>query len=198
VKKGGGEALRIEALTAQLDRSTFESDVEPFGPYFRMQAGQDARKNMAAPFVLLSDGIVAGYCTLTSTAVQLGELPERTACNLPRYPLMPATLGWFAVDRHHQGNGYGRFLLADTLYRAVRSEIGSFAVSVGVKDEHVRRFYECESSLPFPDQPMKHSGRWRTSSGFSSRNKAGNGIAPVVNDNGPLNARLCSKTKVFR
>jgi GNAT superfamily N-acetyltransferase len=112
---------------------------------------------MAAPFVLvLSDGTIAGYYTLSSTSVQLGELPEQTVRKLPRYPLVPATLvGRLAVDRRQQGKGYGRFLLADALYRAARSEIASFAVIVDAKDDNARRFYERESFLPFPDQPMK-------------------------------------------
>jgi len=152
-----GEALRVEILGTQHDRSAFESGVEPLDRYFRVQAGQDARKNMAAPFVLvLWDGTVAGYYTLSSTAVNLGDLPEKTVRKLPRYPLVPATLlGRLAVDRRQQGKGYGRFMLADALFRAVRSEIASFAVVVDAKDENAHRFYERESFLPFPDQPMK-------------------------------------------
>ena len=68
-----GEALRIEALGSRHDRSGFESGVESLDQYFRTQAGQDARKNMAAPFVLvLPDGAIAGYTTLSSTSVRLG------------------------------------------------------------------------------------------------------------------------------
>lgn len=112
---------------------------------------------MAAPFVLvLEDGTIAGYYTLSSTSVRLSELPEQTTRKLPRYPLVPATLlGRLAVDRRQQGKGYGRFLLADALYRAAHSEIASFAVIVDAKDDSARRFYERESFLPFPDQPMK-------------------------------------------
>jgi len=111
---------------------------------------------MAAPFVLLLGEVVVGYYTLSSTGVQIGDLPEQTTRKLPRYPLVPATLlGRLAVDRVHHGKGYGRFLLADALYRALRSEIASFAVIVDAKDESARRFYERESFLPFPDQPMK-------------------------------------------
>ena len=112
---------------------------------------------MAAPFVLvLPDGAIGGYYTLSSTAVKLTELPNDVARRLPRYPLVPATLlGRLAVDNRVQGRGYGRFLLADALLRAVRSEIASFAVIVDAKDDGARRFYERESFLPFPDQPMK-------------------------------------------
>jgi GNAT superfamily N-acetyltransferase len=151
------ENVRIEILGPQHDRSTFASGSEPLDRYFRTQAGQEARKNIAAPFVLvLADGSVGGYYTLSATAVKLADLPADAARRLPKYPLVPATLlGRLAVDGQHQGKGYGRFLLADALGRAVRSEIASFAVVVNAKDEAARRFYERESFLPFPDQPMK-------------------------------------------
>jgi GNAT superfamily N-acetyltransferase len=151
------EQLRVEPLGASHDRSEFDSGIELLDRYLRMQASQDARKNMAAPFVLaLPDGTIAGYYTLSSTSLQLSELPEQTVRKLPRYPLVPATLlGRLAIDRRQQGKGYGRFLLADALHRAARNEIASFAVIVDAKDENARRFYERESFLPLPDQPMK-------------------------------------------
>jgi GNAT superfamily N-acetyltransferase len=103
-----------------------------------------------------SDGSIVGYYTLSSTSVRLVELPSPTARKLPRYPRVPATLlGRLAVDRRWRGKGYGRFLLADALWRAAVSEIASFAVIVDAKDDNARRFYERESFLAFPDQPMK-------------------------------------------
>ncbi len=112
---------------------------------------------MAAPFVLaLPGGAIIGYYTLSATAIKPVELPEATIRRLPRYPLIPATLlGRLAVDRRLRGQGHGRFLLADALYRAVRSEIASFAVIVDAKDEDARRFYERESFLSLPDQPIR-------------------------------------------
>jgi GNAT superfamily N-acetyltransferase len=155
-----GEAAdipRIEALSAIHDRTEFACGVEPLDRYFRTQAGQEARKKVAAPFVLvLADGGIAGFYTLSATAVRMAELPDVVARKLPRYPLVPATLlGRLAVDQRHQGKGYGRFLLADALFRAVRSEIASFAVIVEAKDQAAKRFYERESFQPFPDQPLK-------------------------------------------
>ncbi len=55
----------------------------------------------------------------------------------------------------YKGRDTGRFLLADALYRSARSEIASFALIVDAKDDSARRFYERESFLPFPEQPMK-------------------------------------------
>lgn len=152
---GGKDALCVEPLGPHHDRAGFECGVEPLDRYFRTQAGQDARKNVAAPFVLVRpDGTIAGFYTLSATAVRLGALPANTAKKLPRYPLVPAILlGRLAVDRRERGKGYGRFLLADALYRAARSEIAAFAVLVETKDENARRFYERESFLSLPDRP---------------------------------------------
>lgn len=149
--------LRVEPLAVGHDRSKFESGSEPLDRYLRTQASQDARKNMAAPFVLvLPDARIVGYYTLSSASIVLGELPEQTVRKLPKYPLVPATLlGRLAVDRHYQGKGHGRFLLADALYRAAMSEIASFAVIADAKDDAARQFYIRESFLPFPDHPMK-------------------------------------------
>jgi GNAT superfamily N-acetyltransferase len=106
--------------------------------------------------LVLSDGAVGGYYTLSATGVKLTEFPADITRKLPRYPLVPATLlGRLAVDQNYQGRGYGRFLLADALFRAVRSEIASFAVVVDAKDEAARRFYERESFLPLSDQPLR-------------------------------------------
>ena len=148
---------RVEPLASHHNRTAFSSGVEPLDRYFRTQAGQDARKNIAAPFVLVvPDGAIAGYYTLSSTAVSAPELPGDIIRRLPRYPLIPATLlGRLAVDHRYRGQGHGRFLLADALFRSVRSEIASFAVVVDAKDGDARRFYEREGFLPFPDQPSK-------------------------------------------
>lgn len=112
---------------------------------------------MAATFgLVLEDDSIGGYYTLSSTAVRLSELPPQTAKRLPRYPLVPATLlGRLAVDRRQQRRDYGRFLLADALLRAVRSEIASFAVVVDAKDDAARPFYEREGFLSLPDRPLK-------------------------------------------
>lgn len=149
--------LRVEPLGPQHERLEFDSGSEPLDRYLRTQAGQDARKNIAAPFVLvLPGGGVAGYYTLCATALRLPDLPAAMVRKLPRYPLVPATLlRRLAVGRAYQGRGHGRFLLADALARALRSDIASFALVVDAIDENARRFYERESFLPLQDQPMK-------------------------------------------
>jgi len=157
VTEGSSGPFTIQPLAPHHDRTSFSCGVTTLDHYFRTQAGQDARKNIAAPFVLIAgDGSIAGFYTLSATSIHLAELPREIIRKLPRYPLIPATLlGRLAVDLRHRGEGCGRFLLADALYRSSRSEIASFAVVVEAKDDDARRFYERESFLRFPDQPQR-------------------------------------------
>lgn len=137
----------VEPLGKHHDRAAFDCSVEALGRYIREQAGQDAKKKIAATFVLTGDApaTIAGYYTLSSTSVNVGELPEQVTKKLPRYPLMPATLiGRLAVDWHYQGKGYGELLLVDALRRSLISteQIGSVAVVVDAKGDKAKAFYE--------------------------------------------------------
>ena len=107
----------------------------------------------------MPDGDVVGYYTLSASSIRPAELPAQTARRLPRYPQIPAfPLGRLAVGRRYQGQGWGRFLLVDALYRCLRSEIPGFAVVVDAIDDDSRSFYERESFLPFLEIPNRLSG----------------------------------------
>ncbi len=147
----------VEPLGAHHDRTAFSCGVQALDAYLQRQAGQDARRLIAAPFVLvMPGGTIGGYYTLAATAISLSHLPPDTARRLPRYPVVPAFLiGRLAVDRRYQGQGWGRFLLADALRRCIDSGIAGFAVVVDAKDDNARRFYERESFLPLPETPNR-------------------------------------------
>jgi len=108
----------IEPLGSHHNRAVFSCGIESLDVYFQRQAGQDARKRVAAPFVLLdkSSGMVAGYYTLSQTGINMVELPTEITKKLPKYPVVPATLlGRLAVHKNYQGKGLGEILLMDAL-----------------------------------------------------------------------------------
>jgi GNAT superfamily N-acetyltransferase len=149
----------IESLE-QHDRATFCCGVEALDIYFQRQAGQDARKYVAASFVLIDKSIdrIAGYYTLSALSIAAGELPPeiKQKLKLPKYPILPATLlGRLAVDRNDRGRGLGELLLMDALRRAWRSKIASMAVIVDAKDESARSFYERYQLTQFPNYPNR-------------------------------------------
>lgn len=148
---------RIELLRAQHDRTAFICGKESLDQYFQRQVTQDARRHVATPFVMvMPDGGIGGFYTLSSTALRLGDLPEDVVRRLPRYPVVPATLiGRLAIDRRYHGQGWGSFLFLDALYRCSHTDVASFAVIVDALDDEARAFYMHHSFLPLPDSPYR-------------------------------------------
>ena len=149
--------VRIQPLSAEHDRSAFSCGMPALDRYLQEQAGQDARRRVAAPFVATTDGVkVLGFYTLSATSIQLTEVPAALAKKLPRYPRLPATLlGRLATDLSARGVGLGRVLLVDAITRSVRSEIASFALVLDAKDEAAASFYERESFIRLPGTPIR-------------------------------------------
>jgi GNAT superfamily N-acetyltransferase len=150
---------RVEPLSTSHDRAAFQSGVSELDRYLHHQAGQDARRKVAAPFVMVDkNGLIAGYYTLSAYSIQLRELPEILARNLPRYPLLPATLlGRLALSSSHRGQGLGRFLLMDALNRCWRNieQVASVGIVVEALDETARAFYLHHEFAPLQDHPNK-------------------------------------------
>jgi GNAT superfamily N-acetyltransferase len=106
--------------------------------------------------MVMPDGAIGGFYTLSSTALRLAELPEDITRRLPRYPLVPATLiGRLALDRSHHGQGWGSFVLLDALRRCTTSDIASFAIVVDAIDGEAREFYLHASFLLLPASPYR-------------------------------------------
>lgn len=151
------KGYRVEALAKQHDRLGFSCGVESLDRYLREQARQDARKHVAAPFVLCEGGsnAVLGYYTLSALSIDVGAWLAHVARKLPKYPVVPATLlGRLAVDLCLRGKGVGEHLLMDALRRALEAsrEIASVAVVVDAKDENAVAFYRRYEFIPFADQ----------------------------------------------
>lgn len=125
--------LSIEPLHSRHDRKGFVSGADELDRYLLQQAGQDAKRHVAAPFVLLDpvSGRVAGYYTLSAFAVKPGDLQPDIARRLPRYPLVPVTLlGRLGVATAFQGRGYGEILLLDALHRVLAHAPGVATIGV--------------------------------------------------------------------
>lgn len=156
---GESGAPHIEALdVARHDRRGFRCGVEALDHYLHAQASQDARRRVAAPYVMVRppSPAVLGYYTLSNAAVRATELPASMVKNLPRYPTLPATLlGRLAVHDAHRGQGLGGLLLIDALRRCLRSETASMAILVDAKNEAALTFYRRHDFLPLADQPRR-------------------------------------------
>jgi GNAT superfamily N-acetyltransferase len=141
------------------DRTSFSCAVPELDQYLHVRASQDAKRKVAAPFVLVdTEGNIAAYYTLSAYAPRLSELPQHVARRLPKYPLIPATLlGRLAVSRAHQGRKLGRFLLMDALFRSWKSAaaVASVGVVAEAMNDAAHAFYVNHEFIPLVDQPRK-------------------------------------------
>ena len=118
-------------------------------------------KGVAVTYVLVSaadPAQIAGYFTLSATAVRLDAMPATVAKQLPRYPLVPATLlGRLAMRQSSQGQGLGRHLLMAALERSLDASkiVASTAVIVDAKDDAAVTFYRRYDFIPFADDPRR-------------------------------------------
>lgn len=138
---------QLESLGKHHDRATFSCGDEVLDRYLRQRARQDMAKNVAQVFVLIHrpTAQLAGFYTLSAFSVRAVDLPDHVARQLPRYPMIPATmLGRLAVDQHYRGQGLGGVLLLNALRRARDASrlVASVAVIVDAKDDQARSFYE--------------------------------------------------------
>jgi len=110
-------AFRFEPLGREHDRTGFRCGLEPLDLSLQQRARNDLERRVAAAFAMNateSPKAIAGYYTLSSFSVEVGELPESLHRTLPRYPRLPATLlGRLGRDARFPGTGY--LLLMDAL-----------------------------------------------------------------------------------
>jgi predicted GNAT family N-acyltransferase len=141
------------------DRTSFFSGNCELDNYLRVQARQDAKRKVAAPFVMVDDTRrVLGYYTLSAYGIRPAELPQDVAKKLPKYPLIPATLlGRLAVSSEHRGQKLGRLLLLDALYRSWKNtkEIASVGVVAEAIDASAREFYLHHEFVSLAQHPQK-------------------------------------------
>ena len=144
---------------ADHDRTSFSCGIAELDVYLQRQAGQDAKRKVAAVFVLAdSERRILGFYTLSAYVVLTSELPQDLAKKLPKYPTIPATLlGRLAVSRDHQGQKLGRVLLMDALYRSWKntSTVASVGVVAEAMNEDALKFYLHHEFRPLGSDPRK-------------------------------------------
>lgn len=153
--------LKIEPLDGRKHiRTNFFCGKDSLDSYIRKQATQDLKRRVATVFVLIDEPnfTVLAYYTLSSYTVDISVLDEDFAKNLPRYPLLPATLlGRLAVDAKQKGKRLGELMLVNALRKSlnVSSQVASLAVIAEALDENARNFYIRYGFQQFKQDPMK-------------------------------------------
>jgi GNAT superfamily N-acetyltransferase len=144
---------KVESLTRQHDRHSFDCGVEELNEFLKKHARQNADKDVSRTYaaVAASPSRVVGFYTICAGSVDFEQLPLVAARGLPPYSVPTAVLARLAVDKSEQGKGLGASLIYDAIQRIQRvaDEIGICAVTVNASDLDVRDFY-----LKFEFRPL--------------------------------------------
>lgn len=124
-------------------RKNFDCGVTALNLYLQQFANQDQKRNLTRVYVLAENAQIIGYYSISAHSVLTDELPDKK--RLANYPYAPfLLLGRLAVDKNHQGEGYGDTLLFHAFKTTMETaeKIGILGIIVDAKDERAARFYE--------------------------------------------------------
>lgn len=149
----------VVKLDQSHDRSKFDCGVESLNRYLLTQATQDLRRGLAIPYVVAvsPNNAVAAYFTLSAASIDLASLPDKLARKLPSGAVIGAILlGRMAVDRAHQGTGFGELMIGAAVDLSfVQSPLACALMIVDAINEDAARFYQHLGFIPFPDIPRR-------------------------------------------
>jgi GNAT superfamily N-acetyltransferase len=146
-----------ELLNAKHRKNEFCCGKEMLDQYLHRQANQDIQRKLSVCLVLADseNGLIKGYYTLSNYSIPLNLIPDHFRKKLPlSYASIPTTLlGRLAIDQRFQGQGIGKLLLIDALYRSfeISKTIGSFAVVVDPLDSEAENYYARYGFIRLPD-----------------------------------------------
>jgi GNAT superfamily N-acetyltransferase len=148
-------AFVIEPLVKTHRRAAFSCGNATLDRYIREQARREQERRVARVYILrhIPTDRIAGYHTLSASAVETQALPDEIARRLPRYDVQPVILlVRLARDVSFQGQGIGEQLLRDALERSLDAprRIGAIAVIVDAIDERAAGFYEAYGFVRLP------------------------------------------------
>ena len=140
-------------------RDTFDCGYRVLNDYLKKYARQNHQKGIAKTFVAIpsSGGLkVDGYYTISASAIEFESLPQSYQQALPAYPIPAALISKLALDNPVKEQSLGGELLADALYRIVRTseEIEIFAVRVDAIDDKAKEFYLKHEFILFQEQKL--------------------------------------------
>lgn len=124
------------------DRKGFDCGVEELNIYLQRVANQDQKRSLSRIYVLADESYIIGYYSISAHSILSENMPE--GHKLASYRDLPFLLGRLAVDKVHQGKGYGDALIYHafgTTSHAAQS-VGVLGMAVDAKDEKAASFYK--------------------------------------------------------
>jgi ribosomal protein S18 acetylase RimI-like enzyme len=151
--------IKLEPLAGHHNRNLFDCGVAPLNTWLKQTALQHQTKGISRTFVAVPEDVpvqIFGYYALASAFVVVEDLPPKIAKRYPRQ--IPVTrLGRLAVSVNLQGQGLGKLLLADAIFKSKNAAqtVGSAGIIVDAKDDAAASFYQRYGFMVCGEQPLK-------------------------------------------
>ena len=140
------------------NRKKFDCGVIALNNYLRLMANQQSAKDNTRTYVLEdSDNpeIIIGYYSLTMTRLNLNSLPQSLQ-NKHKYSQSSGLIARLAVDKKYKKQGFGEWLLIDSLKKLLlASETVAFPLVVVDAKEGAIEFYQKMGFIKFLDMDCK-------------------------------------------
>jgi len=130
------------------DRQRFDCGVDPLNNYLKVMANQQAAKNNTRTFILEDDSnsaYIIGYYTLTMTSLDLTALPTDLQ-KKHKNANSSGLIARLAVDRRYTGQGFGEWLLIDSLKKLLAAS-DSVAFPLITVDQYFGQFLGSDSPI---------------------------------------------------
>ncbi len=150
--------MEVRPLDRQIDRASFDCEVQPLNEYLQRYALQNQKKDAARTYVAVdAESKIVGYYTLVFGSVSTDDATPDVVAGLGRYPIPIILLARLAVDVSMKGKGLGGQLLRDALLRSLQASdiAGLRAVMVHAKDKAAREFYQKYGFVASPTDELQ-------------------------------------------
>lgn len=149
--------LRLERLSRDRDVTSFQSGSEGLDRWLAQHALAAQEMDTARTFLLIRGRRVVGYFSLTMGSVLRDKAPTRLVRGVPGYPIGMVLLARLAVDRHHQGRGFGALLLSEALRKALSAGESAAArlIVVDAINKQAADFYRHHDFITAPEHPLR-------------------------------------------
>ncbi len=130
--------FELQLLAPLHQRNRFDCASASLNEFIRKYAKNQNKNDTTRVHVYAdAEGRIAGFFTLSASALDLTGLPEFFQKGRSRLPVPATLLGRFAVDNAFAGRGVGRFLLSRALRAALESNsiVASAAVMLDLADD---------------------------------------------------------------
>jgi GNAT superfamily N-acetyltransferase len=155
------EDFNLELLAPSHRREQFDCGSASLNRFIREQARKQSENGTTRVHVYASsDGVIAGFFTLSSFVLELVGLPAAILKGRPKMPVPSTLLGRFAVAVNYQHRGVGTFLLGAALHQAYANSqtVASAFVVLDIADdasETAPALYRGFGFSPLPSDPRR-------------------------------------------